>query len=566
MKLRDIDFLGGNINFSVNKSTKLKSNLGGFFTIFLGIIIGLLLFGFGRDFFKRQNPIVIRSVNIPDDYQFINMTTKEISFAIRFEDFDGNAIKNDRAFYLGGQYFYQKMKEDGEWDILEEEIEFRECDSSDFPEGPFNSDEVAKDYMCPKFDGRIFGGFWTNDIVSNFIFRVYYCSEGFENPKGEKCISNNEKDEILKDIAYISLYQESLEAFPLSYDTPIKRNVDNIFFVLDKQATKGVTVNFKNTTVITDYGWMIEDKTKLSKVGVGSYFVDVFNINLHNPKNGPYMISEITLYYSKDSDEYIRAYQKLSELAANVGGILEIFLIAGYTTVAFYNDCKNMLEFNYYTSLIENPNPIVKSIVESNKLVLKNNLFSLNEFDKGFNQSNKAHKKTSSTNIANTERKIDSQDLKSENLVLSNNLNDYSTVKGNALHENSIVNVSPDSNKLTNNLVKINVINDNNFNSISKSVESDQSQYKSNEIKVEDASIKKDDFSFGEIFQSLAFRNSSEGKLLCFSKEKVQYYKTIEEKYEHALSFKKFISLHSTVERIKEILFTNDQLLVLQSD
>lgn len=572
MNLKDLDFLGGNINFSINRSAKLKSNFGGCFTIFMTLVLGLLMFGLGRNFFRRENPIVLSSVEIPPSYKFINMTTKEVSFALRFEDYDGNAIKNDRAFYIKGNYFYQKLLENGEWDVLQEELEIKECEGLDFPEGPFRSDEVAKEYLCPKFDGKVFGGFWTNDIVSNFVFRAYYCSEGFENHKGEKCLSDDEKDKILKDISYISLYQETLEAFPLSYDEPLKRKVENIFFVLDKKATKGITVNFKNTTVITDYGWMIEDKTIISKVGVGNYLVDVFNINLFNSKDGPYMISEITLYYSKDSNEYIRAYQKLSELAANVGGILEIFLISGYAMVAFYNDCKNMLEFNVLISGVENPNNKIIKIVESVKNNLRNNAFNTSDFDGGFLQDklNNIHKKTTSStknmNDWNSEIKkldIKDKDKQSENLILSNNVDDYSTIKGNIENDNSIINPSSNSN-MTNNLVKVNVNIDSN-RVFDKSVESEKS---SNQIKEIDKTniIEEKEIGFFGIVKSLAFRYSLEGKLCCCSKDKIEYYRMIENRYEDTLSFKKYIEIKSSIKRMKEILFTNEQIIILESD
>ena len=244
--MKNIDFLGGNINFNVDKTPRLTSVFGGIFTIISGIFLVLLFVGFGRNFYKRINPIVVKSPEIPKNYTFINVTNTEMSFSFRFEDFDGNAIINDQLFFIEGKYIDQIVGNDGEWEVLEDSnIQNFPCEKEMFPEGTNIRENMdVSQFRCPVFGGRDFGGFWDGNKISYFYFSINYCSEGFFNNEGKPCLPDEEKDKILDNIAYISIYYQKLIVDPTIYQIPMKKEIENVYYILDKKATKDIFIYF----------------------------------------------------------------------------------------------------------------------------------------------------------------------------------------------------------------------------------------------------------------------------------------------------------------------------------
>lgn len=61
--LSKIDYMGSKIEFNIDDCPRIRTNLGGFFTILIVIAFGFFLVYFGLDLIIRQNPNSIQSKN-----------------------------------------------------------------------------------------------------------------------------------------------------------------------------------------------------------------------------------------------------------------------------------------------------------------------------------------------------------------------------------------------------------------------------------------------------------------------------------------------------------------------
>lgn len=237
--LKSLDILGDKISFLNDGSKIQKTNFGGFFTCVSSIILALLIYGFGQDFFKRLNPAVIKATQNPDEYPFWNVTNSNFTFAFRVEDFEGNKWENTTMFYLEGYYYYLEMKE-GEWEeIANIPLDIVQCTLEMFPPGiSFVNNYNLSELYCPVLNNFYFGGYWEYNKIGYMMINLMYCREGLTNNKGENCSSELDIIDTLKNQRVMSFYYNKIVVDPKNYRYPIKKEIENTYYQLDNIVTK----------------------------------------------------------------------------------------------------------------------------------------------------------------------------------------------------------------------------------------------------------------------------------------------------------------------------------------
>jgi len=91
-KLKNLDFLGEGINFTIHNEPHLKTVCGGVLQVILYLIGIFLAFYFGRDFISRKNPQVY--FELKSSINVINMTYKseDFFFAVHLENYLGENL------------------------------------------------------------------------------------------------------------------------------------------------------------------------------------------------------------------------------------------------------------------------------------------------------------------------------------------------------------------------------------------------------------------------------------------------------------------------------------------
>lgn len=372
------DFIGGNIGFNFGRKS-FTTTIGGIFTFFLVTCLSLLIIAFGRDFYKRINPSFIRQTIFPEKLPVYQINNKNFTIAARFEDDFGNLINKTNAFYLETEYISNVRNEKGDgFDAKVEILNMTQCtedlfhDKENFESGSFDI------WTCPIFDNILFGGSFASDFVSTIKINYYYCPEGGINPyTKEKCVNKDELREISKNLVYMNLGSQLPFVTPGDYDQGLKTKVLYNWYALDFKYHKLVFTYFMNYTMLTDYGWILENQVKESYLIMNKMNLDFIELQNVSPSN---KLGTFWLYGDTDNgiELFKRKYVRIQQLIAEIGGLMNFLFSIGGLIIHNYNNQEyyNKL-FSFYYPNVSDESSINFNVKDKINLVsiLKNNTY-----------------------------------------------------------------------------------------------------------------------------------------------------------------------------------------------
>lgn len=489
---QQFDFFGDNVSLLYNGNKNIRTPLGGLFCFISGIIFILLLIGFGQDFFKRTNPSFIRETESPKDFPKYTISNKNFSLAVRLEDESGNEFNKFTSIYFQASLLQYKKDNEGIWQIVYDgALGLVRCTEDMF----YSKDDFESNYLdnfyCPVLNNTVIGGSWGSNYVGFFSFNVYICLEGeVNNNNNEACEKQEYTDELLNTYngVYFSHFFQSSIITPSNYTDGIGYSINNEYFLLSKDMKKTYYYYFSLTRMNSDYGWILKTEHEDTVLG---YTRKNYDFNLRTDSD----IATVYYYTTKDSDLYKREYVKIQTLAANVGGILKIFVLIGSFIVSFYNtsmfhshlamNCNYEL-LNEYD--IENEdNNINENLSKSNTLNKKNSIFISNHRNSNFD----GEISNTKFNISNNSRFLSNHNNNSN----INNGNNENNSNRNSTVLNSFNNINPVNQGISNLLLKDNYKNKCNI--------------KSNIDKQDQSSV----FSINNDFSNVNVENSKHSKI-----------------------------------------------------
>lgn len=382
--MKSFDILGGSLYLFHENSNSLKTNFGAFLSFLTMILLGLAIFAFGQSFFKRTNPISSISTVSAVDYPIYNITNKNFSLGFRFEDFDTNQYIEDDVLYFEVIHSRDERNQKGEWIVLSrEKLPISVCTKEKFLGDPaFANTADLQNIFCADFNGKDFSGNWDGRYVYRLMINVVVCEEGKSNPYTKKPCKPDSKKEMIRPINnwILSLFYQSTIYDTTSYDNGLRTIIKNDYFKLDKYLQKTKYMFFKETKLISDYGWIIKDKETNFVLGFSSATSD-FNAKdsiLGKPLTG--FLAQFIILASRETDVIHREYIKIQTLVAEVGGIIKfcliIFSFVG-NRFAYINTVlkfKDLLSYDFNHKLFQNNKEACLN--NSKKIVLQNNVSS----------------------------------------------------------------------------------------------------------------------------------------------------------------------------------------------
>ena len=91
--LKNIDLLGKTVKFDINGADTFRTNLGGFFSIFIYIGVVALTWFFGEDIYERDHPKQNNFIKFLPKFPFIEIN--EYNFAVGIAIYDQNDLMLD---------------------------------------------------------------------------------------------------------------------------------------------------------------------------------------------------------------------------------------------------------------------------------------------------------------------------------------------------------------------------------------------------------------------------------------------------------------------------------------
>ena len=171
-----------------------------------------------------------------------------------------------------------------------------------------------------------FGGDWDGQFVNYFNFNFLKCPEGEFNIHGDPCGSVKDEQDMISNYIYASFFFPIILVDPSNYTSPLIKDIKNVYYQLDNNIVKNGIIKMGEIVISSDNGWIIESRINEGLISyeslvndyslLSTYIEDEYFRNLYG---------SISIYMNKRYVKYIRTYEKIQTLAANVGGVLKIF-------------------------------------------------------------------------------------------------------------------------------------------------------------------------------------------------------------------------------------------------
>lgn len=378
--LSGIDIYGAEFKFYVNKSSSIKTYMGGVFTL---LTLGFFVFTFivfGYDFYYKLNPNVIFQQKIYSDeeiYKMNNMTLQDTPVVMKmrkrlsqemyfivdanvpytFQDVKNYSyVKNCANDFVLKNFYpesYEKGMEDlnGDWAFL--------CyDTAQFP---FGLHDAA-------------GGQGSNHVN---VLSIWTTNCGKKNWRGMDlpCAPGVNFTIPWNMRTDLEIWTKQILFNPDELTLPFNSTWTRIASLkLSRIADIEVYLYLLETVAMDDAGFLLESLKRNSKFGLGK--VETLNFIRDTPRSD----FDFTLYigFDKTYNQYMRRYMRIQDLLAIVGGILKA-LTTFFTIIAFPLNEHHLVDYikdkvereNHFE--LKNDNPMELKVLKNNLNERRNN-------------------------------------------------------------------------------------------------------------------------------------------------------------------------------------------------
>jgi len=446
MFLKKIDIYGYKINFSLNGQSGFNTNFGGIFTILI-VFIYLALFNlFSKDLYYKINPKVISDRIYLTDSVINNDTFINDTFLFAIDN--PNYLK-DPNIYKFNEKFLKKFENN----TINIDINFITCDKTSYYY-LFNKNGLAEKYYCID-NTPLVNEYFTNLYFSKNIQRNYLEFIAEYNQDYLSKLNETYKKQILSQEENIYIFFPQISFSPNNYENPLEIRLDYNLFKLTQNTKYINNLLFAETKLEQNENILFDTKSE-------------FDSLIHISKQMEYLrpryklsdelakirIALDGLYYNK----YTRVYKKVSEVLAQVFGIMQPLIISSSIIIQYFTryDLDNLLVKTflcYFTKTQEENDSIIWK--KQNFKDFKNLFKNINSYCKQ-NESSKIIQKISKLdnnynlkeNICNT----DSPHKRNNENFLLNSCNENLNILNKKDSINHInVDLSDQNNKIINN-------------------------------------------------------------------------------------------------------------------
>ena len=314
--LKQIDSFGTFVSFRVNDEIEYKSLIGGTFTLIYAIFAFIFIMTSSISFLERKNLNFIYSHKIKSR-PFIDLSDISFNFAFGVQ-YSDNAYSAVEDTYLYFNYSVKLIEWVGKDDINETNLEFRKCESSDFP-------KLIKDYymndlddmLCPIYDHSTnfsIDGLYTDEYYKFISIKLTLTDYAFENYDKLKQLLNDNPMEM-------SLFFKDTTIDYENRKKPLPPYLNFNYKGVDLNFIKKTSISISSLEFISDENVFI-DNSKLTIEAMFSSSQDSFRYIKQRKEEKEYQIFEYLIEASPKVVYLKRVYQKLPEFVASISGIL----------------------------------------------------------------------------------------------------------------------------------------------------------------------------------------------------------------------------------------------------
>lgn len=334
MKLKEFflqcDFFGRAQMFTISKKNTFQTFIGSFISIIIVILMSYFFFYFGLHVIKRKKPNVITTLYNDPNPEQINLTMNNFGFTIGLQNPDYSLYINESIYTINLTLFTVIREGDGKKKYILTPIDMIPCSKYTFKIIPEYFELMdLKNLYCFNSSHEIYlkGDFgqaqWT---YLNFEFNKCINSSLNNN----SCASKEEIDSRL-DGGYIGMFFTDLSILPNNFENPTNFYGKNLFTTFSAREYLDLYIYFKRIELNTDSGLLINSNKSEKFFGLDTYR------ETRDYRNGNNFLT-VKMRMSLSRNVYERSYEKIQAIAADIGGIMKLCLVAGEIVVYFFRE------------------------------------------------------------------------------------------------------------------------------------------------------------------------------------------------------------------------------------
>jgi len=433
------DIFGTTFSFTTLRQSKFHTNLGYFLSLTCFALVGAFIGVFGTDLFYKINPRIISEQVRPLNHTKKNFNTSRFTFAWRIEDDNSDAWNFTNKLYP--QVRYLVYEKDPITKILTKtkKIYFtpETCTDDNIQDPSFKVGRNISQLKCIDFQkyNLTMGGFWDGDFVIKIEIKIFHC-DGDDYKKNCSNLSDLKRYFIEENKLYFSIFYPEFFFEPNNLESPLRYQYVNYYNQISVNLLKKDRIFFKEVELEDDQNLLITEIKKdniFAADKLGQDYVLKFDSDFTSVVSSE--VYSIVLYLSKGGDKFTRKFMKLQELAATVGGFMQLIFVFGKILSSQYNSYqRNITLFNQlfdFDDSSQNLNDILKfntpsqiPMISTTSGIIKPSpsLFKSTEnknIEEAFNKPNDINKESNS-NIEIIEYKKKANNLSPEIISIAN--------------------------------------------------------------------------------------------------------------------------------------------------
>lgn len=334
-KLKIFDMFGESITFENDSSRKFNTVSGGVFTIIFALFCLLLVLILGSDLYERKVATVTSSDELKDSASiYLN------DLPLLFGFFDKNGLNMADPFEIIEVSVSIVTIKDSI--TVQYSNNFSPCSPIMFPDFEFAIEKMINEspykFICYNSSESeyIKNNLGDSDSIT-YMIEISKCDSSVRkcHPDIDKIMSG-----FYSVIHYVNQYLN-----PRNYSDPLASSVESITQLLASGFTKYHYLKTAENTFISDDGWISEHLITREYNSFFSLSSDI-NTATSSQFNGKELLYSIALEATKVTNISFRTYMKLSDVFAQIGGLVTIVYYAFRALLSFYYSYK-------YTCLIK---------------------------------------------------------------------------------------------------------------------------------------------------------------------------------------------------------------------
>lgn len=423
--LNKCDFIGNTTNLKINGEKHFKTKLGGLLSIAICFLTILAGFYFCQEVWKKAKPNVNRSIiSTPSPEDLVFGENWEFFFGLQYN----NVLYRDDSIYtIKGRLF--KFIEGIGLTMQEYKIEpctidsFHERNKNDFLQYNINGTWCLSKDNIPDLK---LSNVWGKPGFSFMDISLWPC----RNTTTSSICKPKEEIEKRLNIGVFSIYTMYSIILTTDYKSPFKTAIYNDFLPVSYKSFTHSILYLYHSQISSDVGFLLEDIQD-----VNSHGIDRLKINFYTQPELDTRFMRFQFQLTNWKEKYNRNYIKLQDIAAQIGGIINVFYIGSLILNFFISD---FLYKQYIVDRFYGFNEVV------NEYFVKKNTLNLDNFNEKNDNDN------CNSNINNSKSKIERKKIShddyfdSENSINNVNLNESNSNRA----QKNLLNDSNDQNIL----------------------------------------------------------------------------------------------------------------------